>query len=304
MCASRARGAPLLILICAAILPGLGAAWAQSGGDEPSTGRTERLGPALDAALDAAGAGNPVLARVDGYEIRWADVEASARDLPETYRGRIEAILPALLGRLIDLRLLVGAGREAGLAEDKAVRQEVTEFEDRLIGEAFVEQKIASALDTKVLRARYEAYLQGLAARAEVRTRHILLASRAEALEVIALLDEGADFATLARARSLAPSAAQGGELDYFTRDSMAPAFAEKAFLLKVGEYSSAPLETEFGWYVIKLEDRRSETPRSFFNMRDELRQEARREALDRMLAELRGRANIELFPEATSVPK
>ncbi len=288
-----ARGAHLLILVilaCIAILPGLSAAWAQ----------TERLG----AALDAAGKGNPVLARVDGYEIRWADVESSARDLPEAYQGRIEAILPALLGRLIDRRLLVIAGRDAGLAEDVAVRQKVTEFEDRAVSEAFVEQKITATLDTKVLRARYEAYLQRLADRAEVRTRHILLGSRADALDVIAKLNDGADFATLARARSLAPSAAQGGEMDYFTRDSMAFEFAEMAFQLEVGAHSSAPLETKFGWYVIKLEDRRTETPRSFFNMRDELRQEASRELLDRVLAKLRGTADIELFPEATGLQK
>lgn len=288
------RGAHLLILACAAILPGLGAAWAQTGGE------TERLG----AALDAAGKGNPVLARVDGYEIRWADVEASARDLPETYQGRIEAILPALLGRLIDRRLLVIAGRDAGLAEDAAVRQKVTEFEDRVVSDAFVEQKITATLDTKVLRARYEAYLQRLADRTEVRTRHILLGSRADALDVIAKLNDGADFATLARARSLAPSAAQGGEMEYFTRDSMASEFAEMAFRLEVGAHSPAPLETKFGWYVIKVEDRRTETPRSFFNMRDELRQEAGRTLLDRVLAELRRTADIELFPEASGLPK
>lgn len=289
-----ARGAYFIILAFAAVFPGLGAAWAQTDGE------TERLG----AALDATGKGNPVLARVDGYEIRWADVEASARALPKAYQGRTEAVLPALLGRLIDRRLLVIAGREAGLAEDAAVRQKVVEFEDRVIGEAFVEQKVTATLDNTVLRARYEAYLQRLADRTEVRTRHILLASRADALDVIALLNDGADFATLARARSLAPSAAQGGLLDYFTRDSMAPEFAEMAFRLKVGEYSSAPLETEFGWYVIKVEDRRTETPRSFFNMRDELRKEASRKLLDRVLADLRRTADIELFPEATGLPK
>ncbi len=300
MGASLAQYAHLLVLACAAILPGLGAAWAQTDGNETMVGQTERLG----TALDAAGNGNPVLARVDGYEIRWADVEASAQDLPETYQGRIDAILPALLGRLIDRRLLVIAGRDAGLAEDAAVRRQVTEFEDRPVSETFIEQKITATLDTKVLRARYDAYLQRLAERTEIRTRHILLGSRADALEVIAKLNDSADFATLARARSLAPSAEQGGELDYFTRDSMAFEFAEMAFRLKVGEHSSAPLETEFGWYVIKVEDRRTETPRSFFTMRDDLRQEASSKLLDRVLADLRRTVDIELFPEASGLPK
>lgn len=285
----------MLILALAVVLAGFGTVWAQTDTPSPSN-ETERIG----TALDALGKGDPVLARVDGYEIRWADVEASAGDLPEAYKGRIEAILPALLGRLIDRRLLVAAGREAGLAEDPDVRRKVSAFEDRAISEAFAEQMVDAAIDTKALRTRYEAYRQRLAERTEVRARHILLNSREEALDVIAELDAGADFATLARQRSLAPSAAQGGDVDYFTRDSMAPEFAEMAFRLKVGTYSPAPLETKFGWYVIKVEDRREETPRSFFKMRDELRQEASRELIERALADLRRKADIELFPEAS----
>ena len=285
----------MLILALAAVLAGLSPVWAQTDSSSPEN-KTERIG----TALDALGKGDPVLARVDGYEIRWADVQASARDLPEAYKGRIEAILPALLGRLIDRRLLVTAGREAGLADDPGVRRKVTKFEDRAISEAFAEQKIGAAIDTKALRARYDAYRQRLADRTEVRARHILLNNREAALDVIAALDAGADFAILARHRSLAPSAEQGGDVGYFTRDSMAPEFAEMAFRLTVGTYSPVPLETKFGWYVIKVEDRREETPRSFFKMRDELRQEAGRELLERALAGLRRKADIELFPEAS----
>ncbi len=289
------RGARLLISGLVVALAGLSPVWAQTDSPDPEN-QTERIG----AALDALSKGDPVLARVDGYEIRWADVQASAGDLPEAYKGRIEAILPALLGRLIDRRLLVTAGREAGLADDPGVRRKVTEFEDRAISEAFAEQKIDAAIDTKTLRARYEAYRQRLADRTEVRARHILLNSREEALDAIAALDAGADFTILAQHRSQAPSAEQGGDVGYFTRDSMAPEFAEMAFRLKVGTYSPAPLETKFGWYVIKVEDRREETPRSFFKMRDDLRQEAGRELLERALADLRRRADIELFPETS----
>ncbi|MHA1599804.1 MAG: peptidylprolyl isomerase [Alphaproteobacteria bacterium] len=292
------RSAGLLILAVVTGLTGVGPVWAQSDGREAGD-NTERLG----AALDALGKGNPVLARVDGYEIRWADVAATAHELPEAYQGRIEAILPALLGRLIDRRLLVNAGREAGLAEDPDVRKKVTAFEDRAVSEAFVEQKISAAIDAKAIRARYEDYRQRVADRTEVRARHILLNSREEALDVIAALNVGVDFAALARVRSMAPGAEQGGDVGYFTRDSMAPEFAEMAFGLKVGDYSREPLETKFGWHVIKVEDRREEVPRSFFRMRDELRQETSRELLERAIADLRRKADIELFPEAADPP-
>jgi peptidyl-prolyl cis-trans isomerase C len=79
----------------------------------------------------------------------------------------------------------------------------------------------------------------------------------------------------------------------------MAPEFAELAFRLKVGEYSPAPLHTAFGWHIVKVEDRREQTPRSFFEMRDELRQAAAKKLLDGMLADMRRAARIELFPPA-----
>jgi len=283
-----------LTLALAAGLAGPVAVWAQTDEANPAP-QTESLG----TALGAMGKGNPVLARVDGHEIRWSEVAASARDLPADYKGRFETILPALLGRLIDRQLLADAGRGAGMADDPVVRQQVLKFEDRAVSEAFVAKKVSETVDNEALRARYEAYRRDLADQAEVRARHILVNSREEALAVIAELDKGADFAALARARSIAPTAAQGGDMDYFTRDSMAPEFAEMAFCLKVGQYSPAPLHTAFGWHVIKVVDRREKEPRSFFEMRDELRQAATRELLEGLLVEMRRTAKIELFPQA-----
>lgn len=256
---------------------------------------TQRLG----TALKEMGAANPVLARVDGYEVRWADVVVSARQLPEEYRKQVELIFPALVERLIDVRLLVAAGREAGLAEDEAVRRQVAEFEDRAISEAYMRQQIAHRVSTAMLRARYDAYVEKLTAGRQVRARHILLESEADAWAAIAALDAGTDFAALARDRSVGPTGAQGGDLDYFTRDTMVPEFADAAFALGVGAYSRAPVKTEFGWHIIKVEDRRIETPSSFFRMRGKLRNEISRDLLNGLLSQLRSQAKIELYPEA-----
>jgi peptidyl-prolyl cis-trans isomerase C len=132
-----------------------------------------------------------------------------------------------------------------------------------------------------------------------VRARHVLLDNEEDAKAVIAALDAGADFAELAQERSLGPSAERGGNLDYFTRADMTPAFAEAAFELEVGEYSRAPVKTAFGWHVIKVEDRRAEEPAGFFEMRAELREKITREHMDEFLRGLRERAEIELYPEA-----
>jgi peptidyl-prolyl cis-trans isomerase C len=286
----------VLAAVLATLLAGQSGAWAQqSESAESEEPATERLG----TALEEMGKGNPLLARVNGREIRWADIEKSARDLPEKYRSQLEAIFPALLQRLIDVQLIIWAARETGLDEDAEVRRLIVEFEERVLSETLIRREVADRVTNEMLRARYDAHVAGLAARAEVRARHILLDSEARAREVIAALDAGGDFAKLAREHSLGPTAEEGGDLAYFTHDNMTPGFAKAAFALGIGEYSRDPVRTEFGWHVIKVEDHRVERPASFFRMRDQLREAVSREMMDDLLRELRGRAEIELYPEA-----
>ena len=308
----RARLA--FLVFAAALLAGAEGAWGEAFTDpaeedpdppagRPRTGDSPRAEPPgterLGAALEKIAKDDPLLARVNGEEIRWTDIVESARGLPEQYRSQIEVIFPALLERLIDVRLIAWAGREAGLAEDEAVRRQVAEFEDRLISKIFIRREVADRITRAMVRARYDAYAAGVAARAEVRARHILLDSEEDAKAAIAALDAGADFAELAQERSLGPTADRGGDLDYFTRNNMTPAFAEAAFALEAGEYSRAPVKTAFGWHVIKVEDRRAEEPAGFFEMRNRLQAEMAREMMDEFLRALRERAEIELYPEA-----
>lgn len=259
-----------------------------------ATSDGRRLGDVLRALAQE----NPVLARVEDHEIRWNDVVATTKGLPEEYQTQIEAIVPALLNRLVDLRLLVLAGRNAGLAEDAAVVRQVREFQDRLVREAFIEREISGRVTEAMLRDRYRAHVADVAVRAEVRARHILLPSEAAAWRVIKALEAGADFAGLARERSRGPSARRGGDLGYFTRKSMVPAFAEAAFALKSGAYSRVPVKTEFGWHVLKLEDRRGGEPESFFNMAHKLRKDLNRELLDETILKLRAGGQVKFFPE------
>jgi peptidyl-prolyl cis-trans isomerase C len=290
---ARDAKSAVLAALLAVLLAGPPGARAQQSAplDAPAT---ERLG----TALQQFGRDNPLLAVVNGREIHWADIEKSAQRLPEEMRSQLETIFPALLQRLIDVQLLVWAAREDGLAEDPEVQRLVVEYEDRVLSDTLIRRQVADRVTEDMLRVRYDAHIAGLAARIEVWARHILLDSEARAREVIAALDAGADFATLARERSLGSTAEQGGDLDYFTRDNMVPDFAAAAFALEVGQYSQEPVRTEFGWHVIKVEDRRAEGAASFEEMRDALREAATRKLLDELLQDLRGRAEIE-YPEA-----
>ena len=271
-------------------------------GDEPEPPApeeapgTERLG----SALKGIGKGNPVLARVNGSEIRWADVVASARDLPPNYRDQVEIIFPALVERLIDLRLIISAGRKEGLAEDEKVSRAVEAFENRAISEAFIRREVAERITDAMLRERYDAWLKRQEVEAEVRARHILLEREEDAWAVIAKLEAGGDFPSLARRHSTGPSAEQGGDLDYFRRGDMVAEFAEAAFALQAGEYSREPVKTQFGWHVIKVEDRRGEVAGSFFRLRPELRKEVSQELMNKLLRKLRAEATIELYPGST----
>jgi len=260
---------------------------------EPSGPEVARLKEAFEQMSDE----NPVVARVNGHEIRWVEVVASANDLPERYRTQLETVFPALLDRLVDLRLLADAARAEGLEDDATVRRRVAAYEDRVLSSALLERYLADNVTTAALREHYDALVAARRADREIRARHILLDSEEAAREVIARLDRGEVFISLATELSQGSSAARGGDLGYFQPSEMAPAFAEAALALEPGEYSREPVRTEFGWHVILLVDRRADDIPSFLDMQDKLREQATKVAVDRLLLSLRDRAALEMFP-------
>ncbi len=169
-------------------------------------------------------------------------------------------------------------------------------YQDRLIQQAYVERAIKAAETEDRLKARYQTLLKEKPAREEVHASHILVKTEDEAKSVIAELDKGADFAALAKKYSTDPGGASGGDLGYFGRDDMVPEFAAAAFALPVGKYTKTPVKTQFGWHVIKVEDRRAGKPPTFDEARDELNRLIAHDVLEVKLNELRGAAKIETF--------
>jgi peptidyl-prolyl cis-trans isomerase C len=242
-------------------------------------------------------AGNPVVARVDGAELRLSDVEAAQQSLPQqAQKLALKQIYPILLNRLVDGALVTEAGRKEHLDQDAAVQRRLKLYEDHLIQQAYVEQLIKGAETEDQLKARYQKFLEEKPAREEVHARHILVKTEAEAKSIIAQLDKGADFATLAKKDSTDPGAASGGDLGYFGRDDMVPAFAAAAFALPVGKYTETPVKTEFGWHVILVEDHRVKKPPSFTEAREQISQLLARDIIQAKLKELREAAKIETF--------
>jgi peptidyl-prolyl cis-trans isomerase C len=243
-------------------------------------------------------AGDPVVAVVDGTQVRRSDVEAVARALPEQYRQiPLPQMYGMLLDRAIDFRLLSNAAEEQDLAADPDVQTTLAQARASVLRDAYIRQRIEEGTTSEKLQARYDEIKddEGFA-QEEVHARHILVGSEDEAKQVITELAGGGDFAALAGEHSVDPSAgSNGGDLGFFRRDQMVPEFAEAAFALEPGQRTEAPVQTQFGWHVIEVLDRRTGAP-SFDETEPRLRQELAREIVTALVADLREGAEIERF--------
>src|SRR5215469_4549184 len=160
----------------------------------------------------APAAGDPVVAIVNGKTLHRSDVVASAQSLPPQYRSQIDAYFPALVDRLIDMTLMAEEGRKENLQDDPEVKQMVTNYEDQAMREVLLRRQLKDKLTDAALQAKYNEMVKGMKPQEELRASHILVPTEAEAKDIIAQLDKGADFAKLAKEKSKDPGATNGGD--------------------------------------------------------------------------------------------
>ncbi len=241
--------------------------------------------------------GDPVVARVDGAEIRFSDVAEAAQRLPEQFRSMPPQILfPLLIDQMISEAVVTQAARKAGLQDTPEVRRQMARIEDQVIQQALIGREIAEKVTEQSLRARYQREIADQPAEAEVRARHILVQTESEARAIIATLAGGADFAATAREKSRGPGAAEGGDLGFFKKEDMPEALAEAAFALQPGQIAPNPVRTQFGWHVVKVEERREQPRPSFEEAEAGLRRAASEEVAEALVQRLRGQARVERF--------
>ncbi|MFM2148706.1 MAG: hypothetical protein RLZZ187_1012 [Pseudomonadota bacterium] len=275
---------PALLLAALLVPAGLAHAQAQTPGAQPPA-------PAAQAA-----AADPVLARVDGIEIRQSELEAEVRRLPEELRNMPPMMLqPLLLDQMITQKAIVAAARAEGLDRDAEVQARIRRSEEETLQQALLLREVQPLLTEDALRARHRAETTARPPEEEIRASHILVASEADARAVITEVRRpGADFAEVARRRSTDPGARNGGDLGFFKRGDMIPEFEQAAFAMRVGEISAAPVRTQFGWHVIRLEERRAVAPPSFDESREALRQQAFEEGVNAVVERIRAAARVE----------
>jgi peptidyl-prolyl cis-trans isomerase C len=249
------------------------------------------------AETAAPAAGDPVVARVNGKELHRSDVEAAQKSMgPQVQQMPLETIYPMLLDQMVNGMLVTDAGRKEKLDQDPEVKQRLARLEDRLVQEAYIKKVVEKETSEDKLKERYQQYLKDNPPKEEVSARHILVEKEDQAKAIIKELDKGADFAKLAKEKSTDPAAAQGGDLGFFSREEMVPEFSDAAFKLKKGEYTKEPVKSQFGWHVIKVEDRRTSAPPSFEDAREELQTALAREIISDTVGKLRKDAKVETF--------
>ncbi|MCB1516692.1 MAG: peptidylprolyl isomerase [Hyphomicrobiaceae bacterium] len=268
-----------LILIAALLVPGLAVAQQD------------------DQAVDP----DAVVATVDGNPITEADVGFAAEDL-----GQDLAQIPVnsrrayLIGVLIDMKLMANAAKAQNLQDSPEFARRSEYLQERALRRAYFVDILNKSVTDDQVKAAYDDYVASAPQTEEVRARHILVNTEEEAKAVLDELNNGKDFAELAQEKSIDPGAANGGDLGYFTKGQMVQPFEDAAFALEVGQVSQ-PIQTQFGWHIIKLEDRRPKQPATLEQMAPQIRQQLLIEAFNGEVAALKDGADIQVLdPQAS----
>jgi peptidyl-prolyl cis-trans isomerase C len=245
----------------------------------------------------SAAADDPVAATVNGQPIAASDVQLFYESLPPQYRQiPIEQIRDQLVERLIEQRLVADAARAAGMMKRPDVRKRIDMATQGMLNEIFFAERINAEVTDARVREEYQKSIAFEPKREEVRARHILVKTREAAVAIITEIRGGADFAEVARQKSTGPSSRNGGDLGFFAQEQMVPAFSKVAFALKPGEVTDEPVQTQFGWHIIKVEERRiSSSGGNFEEASEKIRQEMSEKVFRETIAELRTKAKIEI---------
>ena len=231
---------------------------------------------------------------LNGETIYLDEVMQIAEQLPEEYRRQpLDTYFDQLVDDVINTRLAANAAIADGLQNEELIIEAIRIATDRILAEAYMASEVRKDVDDAAIQAAYDRFVADSDSREEISARHILVNSEEEALGLIAKLKEGADFGELAKEFSTGPSGPKGGDLGYFGRGQMVPDFEAAAFNLEIGTFSSKPVRTQFGWHVIKLEDKRIAAPASLDEMRGQIANSLSQQALARLIEEMRIDADI-----------
>jgi peptidyl-prolyl cis-trans isomerase C len=242
----------------------------------------------------AASGPDPVIARVNGVEIKQSDLALAEEDVgADMQAASPDAKREHLISYLADIIMVTQAADKKNVADNADFKRRLAFLRNKLLMGFELQEEAKGALTDEALHQTYNDAVRSVGGQEEVHARHILVETEDDAKAILEQLKGGADFATLAKEKSKDPGAAEGGDLGYFTKDQMVPEFADVAFKMYPGQLSN-PVKTQFGWHIIKVEDKRTKQPPEFDKVKDQIENFLARKAQTDFIAKLRQTAKIE----------
>ncbi len=237
-----------------------------------------------------------VIATVGGQSITEADLAFAAEDMAqELSQMPPEQQRPFLLRILIDMKVMSAAAREAGMDQTDLFARRKAYLEERALRRAYFSDAIASSVTEESVRAAYDELVAQFQPQPEIRASHILVETEEKAKELKAEIDGGADFATLAKENSIDPGASNGGDLGFFSKGMMVAPFEAAAFALANPGDVSEPVQSQFGWHIIRLEEKRESQPPAFEQVAGRLQQQQLMQAFSAKVETLMENAQIDI---------
>ena len=237
---------------------------------------------------------DPVLAKVNGSEIHASDVALAEEELgPSLAQMDPATKKDNVLSFLIDMKIVSKAAEDKKIENNDDFKKRLAFTRNRLLMDSLLASEGKAATTDDAMKKVYEEASKQITGEQEVRARHILVETEDEAKAVKAELDKGADFAELAKKKSKDPGSADGGDLGFFTKEQMVPEFSAVAFALEPGKISD-PVKSQFGWHIIKVEEKRNRKAPDFDQVKAQIEQYVTRKAQADYVAKLRTEAKVE----------
>ncbi|MBX9909894.1 MAG: peptidylprolyl isomerase [Beijerinckiaceae bacterium] len=264
------------------------------------------LGFALLAAQPGFAQADKIVARVNGLPITEREIGLATEDLGERLAQIPEARKrDEVINYLVDLKLGAKAAADAKVGDGPDFAARLAYNRDKVLLDAYLANEARKAATPEAARKLFDDTVKSLTPEEEVNARHILVEEEAQAKAVVERLKKGEDFAKVAGEISKDPgSGKEGGSLGWFSKDRMVPEFAEAAFKLTKGQLSE-PVKSQFGWHVIRLEDRRTKPAPDFAAVKPQIDQYLERKAQQDIIVALRDNAKVERLdqPATPAVP-
>ncbi len=251
---------------------------------------TLALVPTLPAMAE-----DKVVVVINGHEIKTSEVEIAAEDIA-LQLGDLPAKLryPFLIEYLVERHLLAQAAVKQGIADTEEYKQRLAFYQAKALRDAYFNSTIKPSVTEEEVKAAYDKEASKVKVSERVRARHILVQTEKEARDILARLNKGEKFEDIAKQVSLDGSKDYGGDLGYFSAEEMVPEFSKAAFSLKIGE-TSEPVKTDYGWHVIKVEDRKQGGAQPFDQVKAGIKAVLMRKKVQDIVTELRKEAKIEI---------